>query len=272
MSLILSPNFILQNASEGAQDLSRPIIGWDNQVTVAGVSADHELANFPAENVANPSTNLVWTSSSTATQYLTFLLNEEAESNYLGIARHNLGSTGIVVSVEIKTAADAAWEEMVEGFVVPDDSPILLRFPDVSVVGMRLKLVPLASAPEIAIVHIGRLLVMPIGLAVGHTPLIDGRVTRTAAGTAEAGDYLGSIILSQRLTSTATFQNLDEDWYRANMRPFIKAGRGATFFFSSFPESHPREAGYAWLTEDPQPEFLAALRVNVSLVMGGIVT
>lgn len=272
MPLVLSPAFVLRSATGGSFDLSRPIIGWENQITVSGVDADSEEPNFPATNTANSATNLFWRAAGTGVQYLTFRLNEEVPSDYIGIARHNLGSAGVVVSVEVRTFADADWIELVEGFVALDDAPILIRYVEVSAVAIRLKLVPLDTVPEIAVVHIGRLLSMPIGPSVGYTPLIDGRVTRTAIGNAESGDFLGAIILSQRLETSVTFQNLDDDWYRQFVRPFVNLGRGATFFFSGFPESHPREAGYAWLTADPRPDFIEAMWVNLSLQMGGIVT
>jgi hypothetical protein len=272
MALVLSPAFVLQSTTGGAFDLSRPIIGWENQIKVAGVDADSEDPENPAIHTANPSTNLFWRAGNTAEQYLTYSLNEELPTDYVGIARHNLGSAGVVVSVEVRPFADAEWVELVEGFVAPDDAPLLIRYNEIAAVAIRLKMVPLERPPEIAVVHIGRLLSMPIAPGIGYTPLIDGRITRTATGTAEAGDYLGSIILSQRLESSVSFQNLDDEWYRQYLRPFVKQGRGSTFFFSGFPDSHPREAGYAWLTADPRPDFIEGLRVNLTLDMGGIVT
>ena len=269
MSLILSPSIVLTEPTEF--DSTLPIIGWDNQITVAGTEADLEEDDFPATNAANPATNLFWRSSSTDEQYLTFALNEERSSDYIGIARHNLGSAGVVVSVEVQNFAGGEWVELVEGFVVPDDAPILIRFLEIAASSIRLKLIPLATEPEIAVVYIGNLLVVPMGIPFGHTPLIDGRVTRTTSGNSEAGDYLGSIILSQKLTTSVSFQYLDADWYRRVMRSFISLGRGTPFFFSGFPESRPREAGYAWLTNDPRPSFIEAERVNITLDMGGII-
>ena len=269
MSLILSPSLVLTAAAE--LDGSLPIIGWDNQVTVAGIEADFEEDDFPATNAANPSTNLFWRSSSTDEQYLTFSLNEERSSDYIGIARHNLGSGGVVVSVEVQNFAGGEWVELVEGFVVPDDAPILIRFLEIAASSIRLKLIPLATAPEIAVVYIGNLLVVPMDIPAGHTPLIDGRVTRTTSGNSEAGDYLGSIILSQKLASSVSFQYLDEDWFRESMRPFVRQGRGTPFFFSGFPESRPREAGYAWLTSDPTPDYIGNEWVSITLDMGGII-
>ena len=269
MSLILSPSLVLTAPAQFDRRL--PIIGWDNQITVAGTAAHSEEINFPATNVANPSTNLFWRSETTDEQYLTFALNEERSSDYIGIARHNLGSAGIVVSVEVQNFAGGDWAELVAGFVVPDDAPILIRFLELAASAMRLKFVPLATPPEIAVVYVGNLLVVPMDIPAGHTPLIDGRVTRTTSGNSEAGDFLGSIVLSQKLASSVSFQYLDDDWYRVNMRPFVRQGRGTPFFFSGFPETQPREAGYAWLTSDPRPDFIGNEWVNISLNMGGII-
>lgn len=269
MSLILSPSLVLTAPTQFNRRL--PIIGWDNQITVTGTAADFEELDFPATNVANPATNLLWRSSSTDTQYLTFALNEERSSDYIGIARHNLGSGGVVVSVEVLNFAGGEWTELIEGFVVPDDAPILIRFLENVASAMRLKFIPQAEAPEIGVVYIGNLLVVPMDIPAGHTPLIDGRVTRTTTGNSEAGDYLGTIVLSQKLASSVSFQYLDDDWYRQNMRPFVRLGRGTPFFFSGFPESQPREAGYAWLTSDPTPDFIGNEWVNINLDMGGII-
>lgn len=270
MTLIISPSPVLSAPPQF--DRALPIIGWDNQITVEGTAADSEALNYPASNVANPSTNLLWKSESTDTQYLTFALNEERPSDYIGIARHNLGSGGVVVSIEIQPYDGEEWVELVEGFVVPDDAPILVRFLENVASGMRIKMVPLATPPEIAVVYIGNLMVVPMDIPAGHTPLIDGRVTRTTAGNSEAGDYLGSIVLSQKLASSVSFQYLDEDWYREVMRPFVRRGRGTAFFWSGFPESRPREAGFAWLTSDPRPNFIGNEWVDISFEMGGIVT
>jgi hypothetical protein len=269
MPLILSPSLVLSNPTQ--YDASSPVLGWENQITVAGTSADSEVDFYPATNLANPATNLTWKSDSTEVQYVTFAINEESPIDYLGIARHNLGSAGVVIEVEIQLFDSGDWSQLIEGFVVANDAPILVRFLETTANAVRLKLTPLATPPEIAVVHIGQMLVMPIGIPAGHTPLIDGRTTRTATGNSEAGDFLGSIVLSQKLNTSVAFQYLEDTWYRANLRPFVREGRGATFFYSGLPDSHPEEAGYAWLTSDPRPTFIEAGWVNITFEIGGIV-
>jgi hypothetical protein len=270
MTLILTPAFVLSSPDQFSE-ATTPVLGWLNFITPAGTSADHEEDFFPAINMANPATNLFWKSDSTAVQYVTFLVNEEESIDYVGIARHNFGSGGVVVEIEVRLFDGGDWSTLVEGFVVANDAPILIRFLETSVNAMRLKLTPLTTPPQIAVVHIGRMLVMPMGIPAGHTPLIDGLTTRTAAGMSEAGDYLGSIVLSQKLSTAVAFQYLEDTWYRQNLRPLVREGRGTPFFYSGLPNSHPEEAGYAWLTNDPRPVFIEAGWVNVTFEIGGIV-
>jgi hypothetical protein len=269
MTLILSPSLVLSSPTQ--YDPSSSVLGWENQITIAGTLADYAEDFYPANNLANPATNLLWKSNSTAIQYVTFLVNEEEPIDYIGIARHNLGSTGVIIEVEVQLFDSGDWSPLIEGFVVANDAPILVRFLETTANAVRLKLTPLATPPEMAVVHIGRMLVIPGGIAFGHTPLIDGRTTRTAVGNSEAGEFLGSIVLSQKLSTSVTFNYLQDSWYRANLRPFVREGRGATFFYSGLPDSHPEEAGYAWLTSDPRPVFIEAGWVNITFEIGGIV-
>lgn len=270
MTLILTPAFVLSSPDQFSA-VATPVLGWLNFITVAGTTADSQADFYPAVHMANAATNLMWRSASTDVQYVTFQVNEEESVDYVGIARHNFGSGGVVVEIEARLFDGGDWSTLIEGFVVANDAPILIRFLETSVNAIRFKLTPLAAPPEIAVVHIGRMLVMPIEIPAGHTPLVDGVSTRTVAGNSEAGDYLGSIILSQKLSTSVSFQYLEDAWYRKNLRPLVKAGRGTPFFYSGLPESQPEEAGYAWLTSDPRPTFIEANWVNITFEIGGIV-
>jgi len=269
MTLIISPNLVLTPPTR--LDLSMPIIGWRNQVTMEGVEADYQDDANPIENLTNPATNLFWRSTSLEPQYVTFFVDESDPVDYIGIARHNLAASGAILSVEVQLFDDGEWLELIEGFVIRDDSPIIIRFFENYAGSVRLKIVPFSAPPQIAVVYIGRLTVMPMGITAPHTPLIDGRDTRVTTGISEAGEYLGTITLSQKLSTSVLFRFLTGEWYRHNMRPFVRQGRGTPFFFSGFPEQHPREAGYAWLTSDPRPSFRDAGWVDITLDIGGII-
>src|SRR5262245_189864 len=84
-----------------------PLIGSNNLVTVSNITSSSAAAGFPITNVANPSTNLKWVGGIlTGDEFITVngLLNRTV--SYLAIAKHNLGSQAIPVSVEISDPAN----------------------------------------------------------------------------------------------------------------------------------------------------------------------
>src|SRR5262245_47647076 len=84
-----------------------PLIGSNNLVTVSNITSSSAAAGFPITNVANPSTNLKWVGGIlTGDEFITVngLLNRTV--SYLAIAKHNLGSQAIPVSVETSDPAN----------------------------------------------------------------------------------------------------------------------------------------------------------------------
>jgi hypothetical protein len=56
------------------------------------------------------------------------------------------------------------------------------------------------------------------------------------------------------------------------MDPFIIAAKEIPFFFAWRPGSYPTEAGYVWLTDDPEPaNQLANGMMQISLNVEGVV-
>lgn len=112
-----------------------------------------------------------------------------------------------------------------------------------------------SDAPRAAVLYTGALLVMERAIYVGHTPLKYARQIDAIDGIAESGDYLGSIILGEYRESPAKFSQIDPDWYRENMEPFMAAASSLRrpFFFGWRPYTYPMESGFARLINDPWP-------------------
>lgn len=72
-------------------ELGVPLIGWHNVVTA--VETREEAAGFPASNLLNPATHLLWKATSWTTQQLALTCSEE--SNYIAIAGHNFSRIGM---------------------------------------------------------------------------------------------------------------------------------------------------------------------------------
>jgi hypothetical protein len=73
-------------------ELSCPIIGYQNLLTAANVTASDANPDFPATNLANPATHLKWKGTNTTSKNIIFDTVRTGEIDYLAIAGHNFGS------------------------------------------------------------------------------------------------------------------------------------------------------------------------------------
>lgn len=274
--IVISQSLVL--AQRGLEGANNPVIGWEQLATIANTVADSETVNNPVRNVCNPATNLKWVSGSTATQYITITTSRVDPVDYVALAEHNLGSTSCLVSVEGYAELDdldaPIWEELIGPVALVNDQPLVLRFEPRSLIGVRVKLVPDGVAPSIAVLHVGKLLVLPREIYGGHTPITLGKRTQVSSGRTSRGKYLGRITLQQSVSTSASLEHLPKGWYRTRFAPFAEyANADGTFFFAWRPQEFPAEVGYCWTTSDivptnSQPEGF----MTVDIAMSGIVS
>lgn len=256
MSIIVSSAYALTLAAQENADY--PIVGWNNLATTDTVSADQEDANYPVTNLANPATNLVWKSGSTADQYLTVLFGVEAEVDYIAMARHNLGTGLVAVTVQGlpfggNPATDGDWDDLVAQNLLADDAPAIWRFAPTELIGVRLKLEPDAAQPQAAVLYCGKLLVFERGVQPGHTPIPYARQRDIVAPRSQAGEFLGRVISGGSLVSAVNITKLTPAWYRSTLDPFFEVAAEQPFFWAWSPERYPDEVGYVWLSNQPMP-------------------
>lgn len=264
MPVVISNALVLSTDVEGGPNA--PLIGWHNLVTAGEIEADEEDANYPATNLANPSTALRWQAETTGAQTIEFTVSSAEAINYVGIARHNLGSGQVNIGVDVDDVDDPGnWLEVVAESLQPHDGPLVLAFEPVFTTKVRLRLTPDAVIPRIAVVYIGALLRLQRGLQPGFTPPPWAASDDAVATISESGDYLGQVVLRQSLAFAVSMQWIDYDWWNANMAGFIRhARRRQPFFFAWMPATYPDEAGYDWTQSDLRPEMQTDLTLNVS--------
>lgn len=262
--------------SEDDPDLhpNQPVIGWQNVVLAENVSSETEDDDHPVSNVANPATHLYWVGDDPPTdgEVVTVETGTADDVDYIALARHNFGTAGISVTVEAQEESGGSWTELFSESVPADDSPILYRFDPQPLFALRFLLSEGSEHPRIAVIYCGKLTILQRRIYVGHTPITMGRSTRVANNRSESGEFLGRVILSETVESGVSLQNLTPSWYRENMEPFLKEAQETPFFFAWRPSTYPKEIGYCWLTNDPQPENQRANgMMSVSLDMSGVV-
>lgn len=278
--LVIGSNLVLSAAEDALPD-GTPYILWDNKVTFDNVSADSEQDEYPATNLANPSTNQEWRAAEDSPLAATVEIDIAIDSvdlvDAVGIAGHNYGSAGIAVSIYAVTADSPGDEVLLAGpQIPPDDQPLLFHFTARSFSILRIVLDVDDEAPRAAVVYAGKLLICERGVDVGpdFSPPRFARKTNAVNGTSQRGDFLGRIVLSQFIDDAVfAFKHFTPDWYRTYFDPFVLAAQQDTpFFFAWAPDDYPYEVAYAWLTEDPQPVTSPVTgRMHVSIQMGGIV-
>lgn len=256
MSIIVPNAYALTLAATTTADY--PIVGWENLATVATLQVDEEDPLYPTTNLANPATNQVWKSGSTADQYLTVLFTGSDIVDYIAIARHNFGSGEVQVTVQGlpvggNAAVDADWDELVPAVFLANDRPTLWRFEPAALIGLRLKLEPGSVEPQAAILYCGRLLVFERGVQAGHTPIPYARQRNVISPRSQSGEYLGRVVLGGGLGSAVSIIKLSPAWYRSTLDPFFEVAAETPFFWAWSPESYPDEVGYVWLSNQPVP-------------------
>jgi len=255
MPIVQSSNFVLSDSTPAfpvTED--HPVVGYHNIVTAANVVADNEDADYPASNLANPATGLEgWRSDDDGTQYVTVTTDYVDDLDYLAIADHNLGSDQIPATVQ--GYIGGVWTDLVAEQMFATDSPILFRFTAQSLSAIRLKLAaPTDALPRIAVMYVGKSLVLPRKLWVGHTPITQGRKTEILSGRSESGRFLGRVQMGAWRQTVIPLSLIDPTWYRDHGGDeFLAACALTPFFFGWRPSSYPNEIGYCWTTDDPMP-------------------
>lgn len=251
-------------------DLSKPIIGWHNVITLAGLEADSEASGFPVTNIANPSTVLMWRSETTQEQFITIEPGNDPV-DYIGLARHNFGSGQIAVEFQGRRGEDGAWNPILPEFIPGDDKPIIARFEPTTFFEVRIRLRPQLVPPFLAVLYLGNLLVMTTGEQPGFTPITLGRQSEVVNARAQSGDYLGAVITQERRSAASQFVYLEYDWFLEHVDPFLKVIRSTPFFYAWAPKSFPDQVGFAWATADVRPTLDAPLYVNLQLSYDAVV-
>lgn len=263
--LYISPSLVISEPDYTS--LTYPAFLWDNTFGVGDVTADYEDADYPATNLANPQTSSLWKSSGTADQNLLFAVASDEEIDCVGIARHNFGSTGVLVTIKGTTAGAGGVFTTLAELSPGDDAPIMAFFDADFYTEIKLFLEPAATAPQAAVVYIGTALKIPRSPPPGFTLLKDGLNRQTQVNIAENGDFLGDIVVSERLDTTVDFKLLEGDWYRSDMRPFVQSSE--PFFFAVSPTTLPDEVGFCKFGSVPRGvvnQFTGQTDVSIPLV------
>lgn len=285
---VISGQFVL--SAEDQYTLDHPVIGYENLATTDNTVATVENTNYPASNLLNPATNLKWVAEAdTAFSdiYLTVTLDGFSEVDYVGIAGHNFGTVGAIISIEGTTEFDSngdpIWDSaypLSDETILANDRPAIFRFTRDFLFGVRVRIqYPVLGSgddliePEAAVLYVGKLLTLQRKIYVGHSPISLSRAANVSNGRSESGNFLGRIVLGESNYTSVNLANLTPDWVRNYLDPFLEEAVETPFFFAWRPQSYPTEVGFAWMTDDAQvTNSLSNGMMAVDFNLGGIVS
>ena len=249
MAIVISPNLV-----GGERDILKSctaIIGYRNHVSLNGsiITASSEADGFPASAVATPMTYERWLARSTDTNvWLKIDLGSQYDADYVGVGAHGLADGFATMDVHYSND-DVEWfyAGVASGAT---SSAVMLLTGEVTARYWRFEL---SSPAEIGVVYIGKMLMMPVQMYGGHSPITLSRQTDFMPNRSVTGQFLGRSVVRQGLASSYTFRHIPATWYRANFEPFVQAAIRNPFFIAWNPISFPDEVAYAWCNDDIAP-------------------
>lgn len=247
-----------------------PLSDWDNlPLSHARILYDNKLnatTTAAAEPALTPNTWERWTDAG-GTDSVRFQTSSATTVDAIGIGAHNLGTAGTEIQVETATTLGGPWTE--QGYATPtDNEPLLFLFDPVEdVVDVRISITG-GSDREIGVIYAGRALQMYQPIYGGHGPIDLSASTEYQSNMSESGQFLGRNIVRKGTEANYSFKNLDPEWVREKLKPFIDSARTAPFFIKWRPDRYD-DIALCYTTDDIRPTNMGGgsglMQVNFSV-------
>lgn len=251
-------------------------IGLDNALERAvplesrRVSDDeiNEDPNFPVINVTTKNTYETWRPTSFNPKLVAFWSNP-ITVDYVAVARHNIFSSGIGSgSVWVTPTGESSTK--VADFTFDNDDPIFVPFLPTEVERAEVRFGTGAHA-IVAVIHLGKSVVMERPLRGSMDPLWLSRNTAVVNQESATGQLLGSIVTRRGVSVAPSWSNLSKSFYNGSLRSLAKDMPANPFFFAWQPDEHPDEVIYGSVNGDPSGSHISRSdRYNFDFSMTGI--
>ena len=205
----------------------------------------------------------------TAGGSITFTLPTAVNMDSVAIGAHNLGSTNHVVSVEYSSSDAGAFSTFKVSQTPADDTAMMFHNTS-SVSVRRLKITCTGSGSAfIGSIYAGIALQMQRPFFAGHAPINLSAKTVRYSSMTEGGNFVGEQIRRLGFSTSASFSNLENDWYRFYFQPFVIHARTLPFYFAWNLNQYSTDVGYCKTSEDISPSYGTRDLFNVSFDMVG---
>lgn len=272
MAFFYSTSYVSSGALSNEDTLSNNVRIGHNNLALAGTAiADSSDAAYPVINLSTPNTYQFWRSAVSTDQGITFTLGPHSGVDYLAIAGHNFKGGAVTVAIKTKTLVGDAWTTIFSATALTGAEPFVLQFASTTNKYFQIYLHSTAGAiPQIANVFIGKMLVFPRRIFVGHKPLSMSREALVSRASAENGQFMGSYVRSRAFETDVTVSNLKTDFYLSYILPFQVDAETKPFIWCWRPTSYANDVYFSWLTGNLKPSQKASKFIDLSFSLRGM--
>lgn len=248
-----------------------PLVLWDNILEGSTVTATGSTSEGPIDNILDGYTYDYWIMDS-SDETATFTLDETKGASYLGLASHNLGSSGATLTLEYYK--DGSWEEA--SSVSPeDDTSLILAFWYKESSSWRISIS--GGACQVGVISLGVPTYFTSGILPSYTPLYMAEEVDMYSNVSISGHFLGNMVERLGYSTDVNLNILERDFVQGEeFQSFRKHyNYGKTFFWASQPRGIPDDVAYCVRDEgEPmQPNFPSGGNFySVSLSLRGYIS
>lgn len=231
----------------GATDTGKPLVLYQNIFETGSVTVSSETDDGDGANALEDTTFDFWVAGA-ATANISVDYGSSVACDCLGVAAHELGSTGATIAVQ--TSTDGVTYSTTVASVSPlTDETLIVIFPQVSARYWRVLVTDGPAA--IGVIKLGKRLVIDGGVLSGHLSIDHGVRVELLNSTSTNGQFLQNRIRRKGARTTVDFGLLDRDFVDNDMAVFeAHYNSGRTFFFAANPSFMPKNIGYCWRPEN----------------------
>ncbi len=217
--------------------------------SVTAVASSTATGTF-VENLNDDATYDYWQSDEAGYPKIT-LTGSNMESDYIGLAYHNLGG------IKINVYADSVF---IKSFTPEDGGPIVFllgssynaAFQTANQYDIEFET---NDDVRIAILNIGKKLITERPCKyVGHSSIKFAKTAMINPVKAMNGQFLGARIIKTGAATNFDIENLTPEWVDSEFYPFLVHAISRPYFIAWRIDDYPNEIGYGWTNDIIVPE------------------
>lgn len=235
--------------TSGTFPLNHARILYENKLFVANVFSD--ISGSTPINSIKPNTFERFNNSAGGNGYLLYVLPANVDIDTICIGAHDAGGKSYEFTAYYRTTDGGALTLLDSGQTPADNSAIMFhRSTPVSAKRIEIYFSGGSGGFTIGYVSAGVALQMQRPFFNGHQPYTDSDVTEYYSSRSESGEIIGRQIRRKGYETTYEWQNISDDWYRANIPAFKESAKTRPLFIAWNLLEHPLDVAFGETKED----------------------